>query len=264
MAVILTSAILKGGSGKTTTAVNLACALASAPHSKRVLLVDLDPQNNASLTLGLVKPNKQPRTVCDLLDLNSGITFSQAATKSKFESVDLIPSNMNLFAVGNQLVNGNPAAVMALQSKLDAEAMERYDYIILDTPPAAGPFVSNAMLITDYFIIPVECGSTYALTGMEQFIGSIKAVRACSQHRLNLLGVLLTRFDARTTASKVVEGMAVQMFGDLVFKTRIRRATAVEQANMAAQPILQYDKRSMAAQDYASLAEEVMQRIAAS
>ena len=152
---------------------------------------------------------------------------------------------------------------MALENKLDSVTLDSYDFIIVDCPPnLGGPFVVNAMIISDYFIIPVESASIYATMGMDQFLKSIDAVKGYSRHKLGILGVLITKYDPRTTAAKVIEDMLGKRFGDLMFKTKISRSTSLEQATMMSQAVaeMKAGRRSTAAKDYKELAAEVIQR----
>ena len=261
MATIISIATQKGGVGKTTTAVSLAHALASKPLNKKVLVVDLDPQANASMILGTVHPDKQTTTVADIF-MEKNALFSTCAQPAKYKNIDLIPSNINLFACGETMGGSNLASILGLKKRLDAQTLAAYDYIIIDCPPnLGGAFVINAMVISDYYILPVESASLFALTGVEQFMDAVSALKEYAPDRMNMLGVLLTRYDSRTTASKAVEELTVEQFGDKVFTTRIHKGTAVEQANLVCQTILEYDAKSLAAKDYKALALEVEQRV---
>ena len=153
---------------------------------------------------------------------------------------------------------------MTLKGSLDAAVLQKYDYILLDCPPnLGGPFVLNAMVISDHFILPIEGSSMFAMTGVEQFLEAVYTVKEFAPEQMNLLGVLLTRYEARTNASKAVEELTAERFGDKVFRTKIRRSTAVDQAGLLCRTIVDFDIKNQAAVDYMNLALEVETRLAA-
>ena len=153
---------------------------------------------------------------------------------------------------------------MTLQHKLDARTLDAYDYILVDCPPnLGGPFVLNAMVISDHFILPVEGSSMFAMTGVEQFLDAVYTVKEFVPDKMHLLGVLLTRYEARTNASKAVEELTVERFHEKVFNTKIRRSTAVDQASLLCRTIVDFDSKNQASVDYMSLAQEVEDRLAA-
>lgn len=261
MAIIITCAVQKGGVGKTTTVVNLAHALASEPFNKRVLVVDVDPQANASATLGTIPPAKQPITSESLFDSNANTSFQHAITQSKYENVDLIPANIDLFNASLQLAYSNPAAVLGMQSKLDKVTMETYDFILIDCPPnLGGPFITNSIVISDYFIMPIKSADLYALQGVDQFLNSVNAIKTYAAKKAQLLGVLITLHNERTNAALAMEELVVNKFGNLVFDTRISMSTSLEQATLMQQSALAAKPRSSGARDYKLLAAEVLQR----
>ena len=263
MAKIISIATQKGGVGTTTTAVNLAHALSKKPLNRKILVVDLDPQANASLILGTDYPDNQKITAVDLF-MNDEYTFSSCVVPSKYENIDLIASNINLFSCGEQIGCNNRASIMTLKGSLDAAVLQKYDYILLDCPPnLGGPFVLNAMVISDHFILPIEGSSMFAMTGVEQFLDAVYTVKEFAPEQMNLLGVLLTRYEARTNASKAVEELTAERFGDKVFRTKIRRSTAVDQAGLLCRTIVDFDIKNQAAVDYMNLALEVETRLAA-
>lgn len=262
MAKIISVATQKGGVGKTTTVVNLAHALSKAPLNRKVLVVDLDPQANASLILGTEYPDNQKITAIDLF-MDDAAMFSSCIVKTKYENVDLIAANINLFACGEQIGCNNRASIMTLMNKLDVDTLDAYDYILVDCPPnLGGPFVLNAMVISDHFILPVEGSSMFAMTGVEQFLDAVYTVKEFVPDKMELLGVLLTRYEARTNASKAVEELTTERFGAKVFSTRIRRSTAVDQAGLLCRTIVDFDAKNQASIDYMNLAQEVEARLA--
>lgn len=256
MAKIISLAIQKGGVGKTTTATTTAVALAEL--GKKVLVVDLDPQHNASITLGKIDPHEQPRTVGDLFVDKTAI-FSTCTAQSKIKNVDLIPSNIELFAVGESLTN-DPRAIMGLKLKLDQAARENYDIILLDCPPTlGGPFLMNALCISDYYLMPIDAESKYALKGVQQFQEVVETIQETVNPSLKFLGVLVTMFDGRTTVSAAMEESIRRFFGEKVFKTVIHRNTAISKAHLADKTVINFDARTPGAKNYREFTKEFLQ-----
>ncbi len=259
-AKIIAIATQKGGVGKTTTAVNLAHALAAKPHGKRVLVVDVDPQANSSITLGRVHPDQQPVTVRQLFDDKTRY-FYHCIVESKYKNVDLIPSNIDLFLCGESMGVSNPAAILGLHNKLDSATREKYDFIIIDCPPnLGGPFVVNSLVIADYFIVPIDGASMFALNGVNQFLEAVDALRGYTKGKLELLGFLITMYDPRTNASRALETIIMEQYGERVFTTRIHKSTVIDQANIMYESVLDYDSKSTSTRNYRALAVEVMAR----
>lgn len=257
MAHIISMAIQKGGVGKTTTVTNTAHALGLL--EKQVLVVDMDPQHNASVTLGIVPPYDQPRTVINLFEEKSS-SFSTCTVPTKFKNVDLISSHIDFFSTGDKLGPGNPKQIVGLKNKLDDTAQEHYDYILIDCPPAlGGPFLNNALVISDFFIIPIEAESYYALKGVQQFMEAVEAIQETINPGLKLLGVLVTMFDKRANVSKAMLEGIQRFFGkEHVFKTIINRNTAINKAALEDKTIIEYDTRTPGAHDYKLFAKELI------
>ena len=259
MAITISVAVQKGGVGKTTTVVNTAFALAKY-EGQRVLVLDMDPQHNSSMVLGKITPYEQPRTVINLFE-DKTINFSACAVPSKYKNVDLISSHIDLFGLGEGLGPSNPKGIVTLKSKLDAGARDTYDFILIDCPPnLGGPFLNNSLVVSDYYVIPVESESYFALKGMQQFEESVSVIKETINPSLELLGVLITMFDPRTNASKAMVDAIRNYFGhSKVFETIINRNTAINKANMLRQAVCQLDTRTPGCQDYRSFAKELME-----
>lgn len=259
MAIIISVAVQKGGVGKTTTVVNTAHALAKY-ENKHVLVVDMDPQHNSSMVLGKVTPYEQPRSVINLFE-DKTMNFASCAVPSKYKNVDLIASHIDLFGLGESLGPSNPKGIVALKSKLDSGSLEKYDFILIDCPPnLGGPFLNNALVISDYYIIPVESESYFALKGMQQFQESVSVIKETINPNLELLGVLITMYDPRTNASKAMVDAIRNYFGhSKVFGTIIHRNTAINKANMLRQAVCHLDTRTPGCQNYRTFAAELLE-----
>lgn len=255
MAHIISIANQKGGVGKTTTVVTTAHALGEQGHS--VLVVDADPQHNTSMILGKVSPFEQPRTIVDIFK-NPDTIFSTALVPSKYKNVDLISSHIDMFTLKAQLAN-SPDGLVAFKNKMDRGCRDAYEFILIDCPPdLGGPFVNNALVLSDYYIITLEAGDYYGLKGMQQFTESVKAIRASLNPDLQFLGVLITKADLRTTVAKSMVESIIKFFGkDLVFKTIISRNTTIDKAAMSQKTVIHYDRRMQGAHDYLDFAKEL-------
>lgn len=255
-ASIIAFANHKGGVGKTASVVNVAYCLTK--RKKKVLVVDCDPQGNASLTLGTVSPYEQPRSVANLF---SGNNFSNTVLPSKYEGLDIIPANLNVYATIATLSN-SIKRFFGFRQALDQHAVNHYDYILLDCPPTIeGTLLTNALIITDYVIIPVGVEDTYALTGVSHLIKVVETLRADTDSNLAIMGVLLTMFDGRNTAAKTIRSLAIGTFGDeMVFSTTIPRNTTLNKAVMASKAVCDYDDTCASCRSYRELAQEIEAR----
>jgi chromosome partitioning protein len=239
----------KGGVGKTTTAINLSSQIASS--SSKVLLLDLDPQGNASSGLGIQKD-----TQITTYELLSGTQLlSGAAIESHVAQLYVIPANANLAGAEIELVN-QPQREFTLQKSL---AESNFDYVIIDCPPSLGLLTINALTAATSIIIPVQA-EYYALEGLSQLLNTIQAVRASTNPDLELMGIVLTMFDKRNSLSDQVYKEVKDYFGDKLFKTLIPRNVRLAEAPSYGQTIFEHDKWSKGARAYKALAKEVKVR----
>lgn len=241
----------KGGVGKTTTAVSLAAQLAA--KDAPVLLVDLDPQGNATSGLGLNK-NALPATSYDALV--GRVSLDQAVQPTNRDDLYIVPANADLAAAEVELVN-QPNREFCLRSALQTGA---FGYVIIDCPPALGLLTINALTAANQIIIPVQ-SEYYALEGLGQLLGTVQRVRQGLNPSLELLGVVLTMFDKRTSLSEQVMSELQNHFGDKLFKTIIPRNVRLAEAPSFGKTIFEHDKWSKGARAYKLLAKEVAKRV---
>lgn len=240
----------KGGVAKTTTAVNLSACLALS--GRTILLVDIDPQGNATSGLG-VDRNKLSASIYDLLLGEAGI--EQVIIKSLMEKLDLIPANISLAGAEIEMVEmENREARLREALKV---IKNNYDYILIDCPPSLGLLTINALTAADRVLIPIQC-EYYALEGVGQLLQTIDLVQRCLNPRLELEGVVLTMFDARTNLAIQVVDEVKDYFGDKVFSTVIPRNVRLSEAPSYGKPVITYDPRSKGATLYQELAQEVI------
>ena len=252
MAKVITVTNQKGGVGKTTTSINLSFYLAKA--GKKTLLIDFDPQGNASSGLGIDK-NDLDRTMCDVMLGECELKDIVVANKvKKLYVAPTIPELANVEVQMAEMENKFLILKRAIQSVADD-----YDYIIIDSPPSLSLLTVNGMIAADYLLIPVQT-EFYALEGVTQLLKSMDLVRKAMNPDLKLLGVLATMYDRRTTLSSQVLAEVKKFFKDKVFDTTIPRNVRLAEAPSHGVAIGQYDRFSKGATAYKSLAEEVMER----
>ncbi len=238
----------KGGVGKTTTAVNLAACLAEA--GERAVVVDLDPQANATSGLGM---HANGTSTYDLLD---GVPLAQLAKPTRFANLFVVPSRPELAGAAIELSrreNGESFLAEALAQT------DEFDFVLLDCPPSLGPLTVNALAAADRVIVPVQA-EYYALEGLAQLVQSINLIKTRLNPRLAIAGVLLTMVDGRTRLSAEVEAEVRKHFGDLVFNAVVPRSVRVAEAPSHGLPVTHYDRRSAGAEAYWKVAMELVDR----
>jgi chromosome partitioning protein len=238
----------KGGVGKTTTAVNLAACLAEA--GQRALVVDLDPQANATSGLGM---RANGTSTYDLLD---GVPLRDLAKQTRWQNLYLVPSRPELAGAAVELSRRDDGEHYLADSLAQAE---EFDFVLLDCPPSLGPLTVNALAASDRVIVPVQA-EYYALEGLAQLVHSIELVRARLNPRLAIAGVLLTMVDARTRLAADVAAEVRRHFGKLVFDTVVPRSVRLAEAPSHGVPVNHYDRRSAGAEAYWKVAMELVDR----
>ncbi len=251
--MIIAIANQKGGVGKTTTAINLAAACAL--QGKRILLIDLDPQGNSSLSF--VDPVMVEGSAFELFT-EPNEPWERFTYRTDVKKLDLVPARINLAKLEGKLV-GDFDAIFRLRDRI-AQIREKYDFIFLDTPPTLGLITVNALVAATHVLIPIQ-SSYFALEGTDDLLETIEKVRARPNPDLEILGVLVTLFDRRTALSKDVESHIRKVFGDKAFQTIITRSVRLEESPAHKETIFSYAPKSSGAGEYAKLCQEVLNRV---
>lgn len=241
----------KGGVGKTTTTVNLAAYLAT--FGKKILLVDIDPQSNATVGLGIDRSNVNR---CLYNVLIEGIPAEEIIIKSSISNLDLLPATPRLAGAEVELVSLEPRETRLKQAL--SPIKQNYEIIIIDCPPSLSLLTVNALTSADEVIIPIQC-EYYALEGISQLTHTLELVRESLNPELKIRGIVLTMFDSRTLLSSQVAEETRKYFGNKVFKTVIPRNVRLAEAPSFGQPIIFYDPGSKGAEAYENLCREVLE-----
>jgi chromosome partitioning protein len=253
MGRIIAIANQKGGVGKTTTAINLASCLA---HSgKRTLIVDMDPQANATTGLGL-DVEKIEKSSYEVLIQN--MPASQAIVPTMMAKMELLPAHIRLVGAEIELVGLEDREKMFLNAI--APVRDQYEFVLIDCPPSLGLLTLNALTASDTVLIPIQC-EYYALEGLRQLLNTIRLVQRHLNSALTIEGVLMTMFDSRLNLSNQVVNEVKEYFKDKVFKNVIHRNIKLGEAPSYGKPILSYDPASVGAQDYMGLAKEIIANV---
>ena len=253
MSKILAFTNQKGGVGKTTSAVNVALSLAVS--EVRTLLIDLDPQSNATTGLAELFDELNGNTYDIILD---GDGAKDAITSTSFSHLDIIASTNDLVGAEIELV-GVMAREYQLKKALN-KVKKKYDIIIIDCPPSLGLLTINALTASDALVIPIQC-EYYALEGLGQLLNTVRLVQRHLNKGLEIVGIIMTMYDSRLNLSKQVVKEVNGFFKDKLFKTYIHRNVRLSEAPSFGKPALLYDANSTGAQNYMSLTEEILQRV---
>ena len=243
----------KGGVGKTTTAVNLAASLGAA--GQRVLLIDLDPQGNATTGCGITKKEALP-TVYQLLI--GAATLADVCIQTAF-AFDVLPANRELAGAEVELIELSEREYR-LKNALQA-GHATYDFILIDCPPALNMLTVNGLVAADSVLIPMQC-EYYALEGLSDLVETLRKVRANLNSRLEIEGLLRTMYNPQSTLTQQVSAELEKHFGDKVYKTIVPRNVRLAEAPSYGKPVIAFDKNSKGAQAYSALAQEILERLA--
>ncbi len=243
----------KGGVGKTTTAINLAAALAQKGH--RTLLIDLDPQSNS--TMSYLDRKSVEKSMFEVLT-DPEVKFKDIVRPSGLPNLDIAPARISLAKIESKLL-GEIDGHFRLRDKMDG-VRRRFDAVLIDTPPTLGMITVNAMVASTHVLIPIQ-SSYFALEGTDDLLETIDKIKARPNPSLRILGVVITLHDKRTVIGKDVHHQIKEVFGDKVFKTTISKSVRLEESPAHRESIFTFSPRSSGAAEYYSLSEEVLSRV---
>lgn len=250
--IVIAIANQKGGVGKTTTAINLAAALAM--RGRRTLLVDLDPQANSSITY--LEPGSIGKSMYEVL--SNGLGVREIIAASRVPNLDVAPARISLAKIDTQLV-GEIDAQFRLKDRLEPLA-DAYEFVVVDTPPALGLITVNALVAATHLLIPVQ-SSYFALEGTDDLLETVDKIRSRPNPNLKLLGAVITLHDKRTTLSRDVQKQIGDVFGERVFRTTITKSIRLEESPAHKESIFSFAPQSSGAYEYYRLCEEVIERV---
>ena len=255
MGKIISFANQKGGVGKTTSAVNIAASLGVLGY--KTLLVDLDPQGNATSGVGITKKGLQ-YTIKDVL--MGACNIKEAIIQTEFEKLSLIPANMGLAGTEFDLLQGDDPEPWAIMRKAMDEIREEYDYVIVDCPPSLGMLTMNSLSASDGVVVPMQC-EFYALEGLSQLMITISKIKAHYNPGLTVTGILLTMYSNRLLLTQQVKNELRKHYAGKLFETQISRGVKLSEAPGFGLPVYYHDKKSKGATEYLAVANELATRI---
>ena len=245
----------KGGVGKTTSTINLGCALAN--QGQKILLIDLDPQGNASTGLG-IEPNTRLKTIYEFL-LNPELDPSAFITNSKIENLDIITANVDLSGLETEVAENNKRAFFLKEIIAKINEKNQYNQILIDCPPSLSLLTIMALVASNTVIIPLQT-EFFALEGVSQLIKTIERVKLNLNKSLDIQGVILTMYDKRNKLCSQVESEARRYFNDKVYKSVIPRNVRISEAPSHGMPVIKYDRNCTGTLAYQELAKEVLEQ----
>ncbi len=251
--MIITVANQKGGVGKTTTAINLSAAVAN--KGNKTLLIDLDPQSNS--TMSFVDPRTVSRSMFDVL-VSEELSFKDVIVPTSVENLFLAPSKIALAKLESKLI-GELDGPFRLKDKMK-ETARQYDYIFIDTPPTLGMITVNALVASTHVLVPIQ-SSYFALEGTDDLLETIEKIKARPNPNLQLLGVVITMHDKRTTLARDIHNQIGEVFGDRLFNTVITKSIRLEESPAYKESIFTFAPKSSGAMEYYSLSEEILSRV---